>query len=1256
MALQSDRLRMLGLGILHDTPPLPLQPVLPDGVHLRWMSPREVAFPWFGYYLFRRLSSRAQAKPACVALEGHAGSIGTPWDTPLGRVSSDHSIDLIADLAPAGLKIDLRPLRKLRLDLPEAHPGWRATMNFSWFDTRAQRTCISLANLGNGVLEPQTVIDGVTLRAAGKTRAATLQETPALGLDGLLEIELPEPASRIEMQLATDTGGRIEASNKGEIVSVATPQKVNKGAAQPVVLEGKQPITNVRINVPGSWFLLEFCYFASAPAAIAVRALDGDVIVAQTVTTQASSGVSAVELIADRIGAIEIDGGPAALSSLCIYRIEDTAGQGWEPVPRCKLPIALPAEGSSGYPCAGAPGSFSDAQALAFGRITYGPPPVWTAARFSELHDEVIAVVNGGPAGGAMAGRSRSLAGIDLAAVPDSRQPTMAAQHPLDTLLLASIDPSVAQILGLYWCDATVDPGQFYDYLVVADPDGRCKGSAPAALAIIAAEGFASLDGAIVFHKSASTAPPLAAPADVRAYALPGAVRRADDGSPDDAQNAGGLRWTADANAILFHVWRHAYGTAAPSSEAPSASFDIQTLDRPLLRGRPRSALPSDLPPLPEFPPFPLDYIDSAVPDGWYGYRVSAIDLFGRHSGLSGSAAWQQWQPVPEPRPWYYIGPGSDAVVQGFSIALLDKVPPPPPPLVEAWVLDPLDPLVIRDAAYESWRAGHAAALGLRVRWPWPDSHARQAPDTREFRLYFNAGSTPPGAAEQPVSWASRISVVDITAVTATRIEDGATTRVYETFLEVPTGELAVDDAHAILYAQIGVTAADDKTHTADAPKWAATPFGGRTGNESRVSAPATVFRVKRDLPPPPQPVADSEAVFASRADYRNRSYYTYRWRVRPHHKLHVFRALDHSVFQTDWANRPRAPLASGDPAFPDAAAEPRWNAAKRAAVAAEIGALNAFAHDESGTAQAFAAYRALSNDALRVLAGQALVNSAFTQLTSEPLDPAAPANADRLGPDTPSAYTPSTALCAYIDSVEGRGTNRYFYRSAYLDDAQNRGPLGVADPPVNVPDVVPPPAPAITRAMGGDREITLGWSSSRESDAAAYRVYRAETALEARDIRAMTLVHNEPIAGDLVLRPTEVTWSDAPVQAKEYRYRITCIDASNNESSPTPIISATAYRAVPPDAPEWQSAARLAAGSTTVRLQWTTTEPSEVLVQRRSAGSSIWAVRAPSLPPGTLSFDDADAAAGTSFEYRLTARDQTGRMSEPGETRLVGA
>jgi hypothetical protein len=51
---------MAGLGILGDSPPNEIQPPLGNGIHLRWSFKREIGFPWYGYYLFRRIHRKGE--------------------------------------------------------------------------------------------------------------------------------------------------------------------------------------------------------------------------------------------------------------------------------------------------------------------------------------------------------------------------------------------------------------------------------------------------------------------------------------------------------------------------------------------------------------------------------------------------------------------------------------------------------------------------------------------------------------------------------------------------------------------------------------------------------------------------------------------------------------------------------------------------------------------------------------------------------------------------------------------------------------------------------------------------------------------------------------------------------------------------------------------------------------------------------------------------------------------------------------------
>ena len=108
---QTDRLVMIALGILNDAPPydwpsnLDIPPKLEDGIHLRWSFKRNVGFPLYGYYLFRR--KHIKGRSLCISrfnLELIEGSLPTrKLRTPDGYFSSDQKITLVDIFPPSGV-------------------------------------------------------------------------------------------------------------------------------------------------------------------------------------------------------------------------------------------------------------------------------------------------------------------------------------------------------------------------------------------------------------------------------------------------------------------------------------------------------------------------------------------------------------------------------------------------------------------------------------------------------------------------------------------------------------------------------------------------------------------------------------------------------------------------------------------------------------------------------------------------------------------------------------------------------------------------------------------------------------------------------------------------------------------------------------------------------------------------------------------------------------------------------------------------
>jgi|GEM_PF-2020352 len=1291
MPIQTDNLVMAALGVVGDKPPNAIQPRLEDGIHLRFAFAPERGFPWYGYYLFRRLQE--PSTPFCLQANFNRDWKPGPWrglrvDFPGGVFSSDVDLVFLDQFPPvASPEFDLRGRKYLRFELPAKESTREFHVKLGMLGDAPPPTtqkCVMFTELKPGLYPNPFIsanVEFTALTGDGLNKNCEIRlskDTAGLVCLDRVTVKLPVSASSIEVELfqTASTADVIAIDARGSVIAQKSAPAFE--GRQTIQLSGGA-IAFVSIVALKGTLVLRFCYTAAttsptaptattatavkaattaptaptattvptataataakaattAPTAttattataaqappllgpIKLRGFDGSVRVAETTISGRAGDIVTALLAADTMTALEIEGGPAALIDICTVAISQDLTRGWKPL--VNQPICLPVE-LKDYPCPGKPATFALAASLAQSRIHYADPN-WAGPKFlsnfTELNNLLKDLVVGGPAGKPMINRTKSYA----ASARD--EPGMPELRPLDVALVASLHPTVAMILGLYWIDSTAQPGVAYDYLVMADHGGRFRGDPMAALAMLAAAlslgGLpADVDAWLTFRKKREAAPPLPPPAAPTVYALPGATtgtNAPESNVPLGGRNMAGLDWQIEATPegsllpggpIGYHLWRAFLGINQPSAPPPSPAYQLLTADRLIVATE--TPLPSGAAPerASDWPPFPLKAFDPGLPDGWYSYCLSGVDLFGRHSTMSAPGPWLQWAwptpippALPAPKPWYYIDPPAEKPINPFAVRLLDKTPPPRVQGVEADALDPDDRMLLRDAALTKWWAASETvawwkALGvnqerllpLRVRWKWTAAQMLQAPDTKEFRIYFQLGKDPPASDHtNPVQWQERIYVIDVANhfTPATDI-DGVPLRQYEVLLpevslpvpkgpKYPGAPLAPSESDPIVYAHVSVSAADDKAYTADDPKWATSAWGNRIGNEGLLGAPAKIYRVLRSKPPPPAAVDASEKVWATRANYHSRSYYTFRWAKSGALKAHIFRALDDTLFQVDWERRQQgAPAISpNDPAnFPI----PTWTQPTRVAIAKEINGLPVSLPVPGITATfdaaARAAYDALSNNALRTLAGLPRNEAAFSQVTYLPLDPADAANADRSGPDGIDIYTPNPKLCAYTAELDGRARNRYFFRAAYVNAAQTVGPLGPSSPPVYLPKVEPPRTPIITKILGGDRQITLKWASNREPDLAEYRVYRTETEEMARDIRLMEFAATITQA-KIKLSDGGVEWTDSKslIGGHKYYYRLGAVDTFGNESEATPAHIGVAVDTRVPPPPIW--------------------------------------------------------------------------------------
>ncbi len=189
--------------------------------------------------------------------------------------------------------------------------------------------------------------------------------------------------------------------------------------------------------------------------------------------------------------------------------------------------------------------------------------------------------------------------------------------------------------------------------------------------------------------------------------------------------------------------------------------------------------------------------------------------------------------------------------------------------------------------------------------------------------------------------------------------------------------------------------------------------------------------------------------------------------------------------------------------------------------------------------------------------------------------------------------------------------------------------------------DTTPPAAPTgLIATAVSPSQIDLDWANNTEADMAKYKVYRSTTS-------GFT-----PSAGNFVAETTVSNYSDTGLSASTtYYYKVTAVDTSGNESSPSAQASATteAPDATPPAAPTGLTAT--AASSSQINLDWANNTEADL------AKYSVYRSTTSGFTPGTGTFvadttvsnySDTGLSASTTYYYKVTAVDTSNNESSP--------
>ena len=215
------------------------------------------------------------------------------------------------------------------------------------------------------------------------------------------------------------------------------------------------------------------------------------------------------------------------------------------------------------------------------------------------------------------------------------------------------------------------------------------------------------------FHHCVEGPPAIDAPELEPPAVLPTRTGIGVDGALSANQSSVGLRWSLPVSGgnsllpnapIFYHVQRADLGNLE-QPEPPTAETLLNEV-APTLVTQSHASQVSGADENRSY------YTDRDLPEGWYGYQVRGIDIFGRLG---------EWS-------------------QAETVQIIERLAPPTPQAVSAEYLDPADPWLSQED--KDWAL--ANGLGLRVSWEWSGLLRLQAPDIAppgaEFRIYVVMG------------------------------------------------------------------------------------------------------------------------------------------------------------------------------------------------------------------------------------------------------------------------------------------------------------------------------------------------------------------------------------------------------------------------------------------------------------------------------------------------------------------------------------
>jgi hypothetical protein len=975
---------------------------------------------------------------------------------------------------------------------------------------------------------------------------------------------------------------------------------------------------------------------------------------------------------ADAIDEVRVSGCNAILVGAVWSPIApDDGGRGWKPLTG---PICLPVDDAPGYPCSAGTGSARD---VARGRLPKAaelPPDAPTRAElearllgpeFDELRESLEQALDSG--------------GQFVTRLPaDDPDDGMTWRYDVvRDALTAAADPYFARVLGLYWVHRSDDATARHDYKVEATwpIDGEKRRLAW-----------------VIYDRGLEAQPTLPTPTNVVAATRIGAAHVMPDGTFNPHEMDVTVGWRRPSVCELAEPVRTpiAYLVERTDADDPDTGPYRLVTRRSFEPGGEPEAVPAIIAdPDDGAPRFASGYfVDRGPGYGTFHYRVLGRDLFGRTSDPS----------APAP------------------VLVTDEVAPGPPLNLAAEYVDPDDPARVGSAvlawANRDVAAGDPRRAAVACRWVWPASRRLQFPDLDEFRLYFRPGSLNHalGRIESVTEVASGeyevvtdlIPVGPDFPVPQAGVDLGVLRSEGE---ECPIITLVTDSGHLVVRVRANSTAPPlvgpgtfrfgrgmppTATQSGRAPYPAFRAFEQAADWEGFLvdaTAPPRPLRIAADgsirVPLPAGLAPDDVAVTRVLEPVDGDVHWHYSMTVR-------------GIVLPTTLERPRAigtfGIGSVDQAGNEGRIAPPASIVALYRMPPSVPAIvyppvnYATPADYHGTSWfnleweavagiGYQVYRAADLDLLAAAGVDLADHRAGTddeqrlQLQQLALDLG---NIEAFRLVTAVPLRGGGGRMSHRDALPGALRNRFVYRVRAVDSTGNLAhwPSAASATCVVVDLPGTPPAPPVwaEAAFPQSGGVALRWVPNAATALRGYRIYRADDATRADDVRSMTPLFTTPqdegggvIAGVLLARDatgevtsvTELPASERPpgrlIQyvdtavrpGRPQYYRVVAEDAGGNRSPASERLVVRLPKTQPPAPPDW-SPPTVTPGS--VELSWAAEEDLRCLVLRRADGM-LWRPLGPWAASGDYALTDTGLVPGTLYEYRVRVRDSVGHI-----------